>query len=172
MNLAMDLIREALLGGSGSGGGGGGGGLELIKTVPLGHITTASTTQEDTGKTIVIDDFADYDFLLLVFMSNIDDDSVGNICNVTMALVNKTGRNSSPTHNVQGYRYNMSRKLDSSVKYIYRNSNSTAYGVYATNGTISNGTITFPVMKKYNSSIGTIDWDYTAYVYGIKFLGG
>ena len=166
MNISDYLFSEALVGG----GGGGGGGLELIKTVPLGHITTSSTTAEDTGKTIVIDNFADYDFLLLVFKSDIDDDSLGNICCVTMALVNKTGLNSTPTHNIQGYRYNMSRKTYSSEKYIYRNCDSLAYGVYAATGTISDGTITFPIMKKYNSSIGTVDWDYTAYVYGLKFL--
>ena len=168
MNLAMDLIREALLGG---GGGGGGGGIaELIKTQSLGTLSTTSTTEVNTGLTISVPNANVYDILIVLTKakeSPVDyhigtatilclnkQDYTGNITNVT-TIKNK---------------YMMSHRHSSGGDYIRSGSGSTEYGVYVKNTSYTDNIDVSTVYMKYNSTeSGTINGDFDAYVYGIKF---
>lgn len=172
MNLAMDLIREALLGGSGGGGGGGGGIAELIKTQSLGTLSTTSTTEVNTGLTISVPNANVYD--ILIVLTKAKESAVDyHIGTATFLCLNKQTFNGILNiTNVTTIKnkYVMSYRHNTNGDYIRSSSGSTEYGVYVKNTSYTDNIDVSTVYMKYNSTeSGTINGDFDAYVYGIKF---
>lgn len=169
MNLAMDLIREALLGGSG-GGGGGGGIAELIKTESLGALSTTSTTEVNTGLTISVPNANIYD--ILIVLTKAKESQAGyHIGTATILCLNKQGYDGNITNvTTIKNKYMMRHNTSSGGEFIRTGSGSTEYGVYVKNTSYTDNIDVSTVYMKYSATeSGTIDGNFDAYVYGIKF---
>ena len=153
--------------------GGGSSNFTLLGTKSVGTISTSSTTDTDTGQTIVLTGWNDYD--LLVCECSVDTKTNGRHAESTRlawltassTVATKNGCTfATATHNT---------KLSSSGTATTR-SNTTPYGVYAKAGTISGSNLTLTIYQRYNSTqTGTINGSYTMRVYGCKIydlIGG
>ena len=156
----------------GTSSGGGGSSPTLLGTLAVGSISTNSTTDTDTGKSITVKGIYDYD--LLICQCSVDTKTNGRhvvstrLCWLTAssAIATKNGATfATATWNV---------KLSSSGTATSRSS-TTAYGVYAKAATISagstgdNGQAVITIYQRYNSTqTGTINGSYTMRVYGVK----
>lgn len=154
-------------------GGGGGGGLTLLNTTSLGTLSTTSTSAADTGKSLSVTGYGDYD-LLIVDVSV--DTPVNNRHTSTVSMILVTGTSSVSTKNTYTVVSNKwNSKLGSTGTGSTRQS-TTAYGIYANSATVSSGTMTIPLYYRQNSnSTGTLNGTYTARVYGVKLyelIGG
>lgn len=152
---------------------GGSGGLTLLKTTSLGTLSTTSTSGADTGKSLSVTGYADYD-LLIVDVSV--DTPVNGRHTSTVSMILVTGTSSVGTKNTYTVVSNKwNSKLGSTGTGSTRQS-TTAYGIYANSATVSSSTMTIPLYYKYNSnSTGTLNGTYTARVYGVKLydlIGG
>lgn len=158
---------------AGTNSGGGGGGLTLLNTTSLGTLSTTSTSATDTGKSLSITGYADYD-LLIVDVSV--DSPVNGRHTSTVSMILVTGTSSVSTKNTYTVVSNKwNSKLGSTGTGSTRQS-TTAYGIYANSATVSNSTMTVPLYYRQNSnSTGTLNGTYTARVYGVKLyelIGG
>ena len=156
-----------------SSGGGGGSGLTLLKTTSLGTLSTSSTSASDTGKTMTVTGYNDYD-VLVVDVSV--DSPVNNRHTSTVSFVILTGTSSVDTKNTYTVASNKwNSKLSSTGGGSTRQS-TTAYGIYVNAATVSGSTMTLTFYQRYNSnSTGTLNGTYTARVYGLKLydlIGG
>ena len=154
-------------------GGGGSGGLTLLKTTSLGTLSISSTSATDTGKSLTVTGYADYD-LLIVDVSV--DTLVNNRHTSTVSFILVTGTSSVGTKNTYTVASNKwNSKLNSSGTGSTRQS-TTAYGIYANSASVSSSTMTIPLYYRYNSnSTGTLNGTYTARIYGVKLydlIGG
>lgn len=154
-------------------GGGGGSGLTLLNTYSLGTLSTSSTSATDTGKSMTLTGYNDYD--LLVVDVSVDTPTNGRHTS-TVSFVLLTGTSNVGTKNtytVAGNKWNS--KLSSSGTGSTRQSTS-AYGVYVNAASVSGSTMTLTFYYRYNSSsTGTLNGSYTARVYGVKLydlIGG
>lgn len=159
--------------GTNSGGGGGGSGLTLIKTTSLGTLSISSTSATDTGKSLTVTGYADYD-LLIVDVSV--DTPVNNRHTSTVSFILVTGTSNVSTKNTYTVASNKwNSKLGSTGTGSTRQS-TTAYGIYANSASVSSSTMTIPLYYRYNSnSTGTLNGTYTARIYGVKLydlIGG
>ena len=157
----------------GTASGGGGSGLTLLKTTSLGSLSTSSTSAADTGKSMTVTGYNDYD--LLVVDVSVDTPTNGRHTS-TVSLVLLTGTSSVGTKNTYTVGSNKwNSKLSSSGTGSTRQSTS-AYGVYVNAATVSNSTMTLTFYYRYNSNnTGTLNGSYTARVYGLKLydlIGG
>lgn len=154
-------------------GGGGGSGLTLLKTTSLGTLSTSSTSAQNTGKTMTVTGYSDYD--LLVVDVSVDTTTNGrHTSTVSMILVTGTSNVSTKnTYTVMSNKWNS--KLGSTGTGSTRQSTS-AYGVYVNSASVSSSTMTLAFYYRYNSNnTGTINGTYTARVYGVKLydlIGG
>ena len=154
---------------TGTNSGGGGSSLTLLKTVSLGTLSTSSTSNTDTGKTVALassTNFTDYDVLIY----DIENDSPTNSrhrSTVSMAYITGTSNISTKnTYTVGSNKWNT--KLGSTGTVSSRQS-STAYGIFIYVVTVSGGTATATIYYRYNNnSTGTINGSYTCKVYGLK----
>lgn len=153
--------------------GGGSGGLTLLKSTSLGTLSTSSTSAADTGKTMTVTGYADYDLLVV-------DVSVDTLTNgrhtstVSMVLVTGTSNvNTKNTYTVVSNKWNSKRSSSGTGS---TRQSTTAYGVYVYSASVSSGTMTLTFYYRYNSnSTGTLNGTYTARVYGVKLydlIGG
>lgn len=145
----------------------------LLKTTSLGSLSTSSTSSTDTGKTMTLTGYNDYD-LLIVDVSV--DSPTNNRHTSTVSTVLLTGTsnvNTKNTYTVGSNKWNS--KLNSSGTGTTRQSTS-AYGIYVNAATVSNSTMTLTFYYRYNNNnTGTINGTYTARVYGVKLydlIGG
>ena len=152
---------------------GGGSGLTLLKTTSLGTLSTSSTSASDTGKTMTVTGYNDYD-VLVVDVSV--DTLVNNRHTSTVSMVYLTGTSSVDTKNtytVGAHKWNS--RLSSTGAGSTRQSQ-TAYGVYVNAASVSSSTMTLTFYYRYNNNnTGTINGTYTARVYGLKLydlIGG
>lgn len=158
---------------TGTNSGGGGSGLTLLKTTSLGALQTSSTSASDTGKTLTLTGYNDYD--LLVVDISVDTKTNGrHTSTVSMVLLTGTSNVSTKnTYTVGSNKWNS--KLSSNGTGSTRQS-TTAYGVYVNAASVSNGTMTMTIYYRYNSnSTGTLNGNYTARIYGVKLydlIGG
>ena len=157
----------------GTASGGGGSGLTLLKTTSLGSLSTSSTSAADTGKSMTVTGYNDYD--LLVVDVSVDTPTNGRHTS-TVSFVLLTGTSSVSTKNTYTVGSNKwNSKLSSSGTGSTRQSTS-AYGVYVNAATVSSSTMTLTFYYRYNSnSTGTLNGTYTARVYGVKLydlIGG
>lgn len=156
-----------------SSGGGGGSGLTLLKTTSLGTLSTSSTSAADTGKSLSVTGYDDYD-LLIVDVSV--DSTVNGRHTSTVSMILLTGTSNVSTKNTYTVASNKwNSKLGSTGTGSTRQS-TTAYGIYANSASVSSSTMTIPLYYRYNSnSTGTLNGTYTARVYGVKLydlIGG
>lgn len=156
----------------GTASGGGSSSPTLLGTLAVGTISTSSTTDTDTGKSITVKGIYDYD--LLICQCSVDTKTNGRhvvstrLCWLTAssAIATKNGATfATATWNV---------KLSSSGAATSRAS-TTSYGVYAKAATVSagstgdNGQAVITIYQRYNSTqTGTINGTYTMRVYGVK----
>lgn len=154
-------------------GGGGGSGLTLLKTTSLGSLSTSSTSATDTGKSMTVTGYNDYDVLVV----DVSVDSITNSRHTsTVSMVYLTGTSAVTTKNTYAVGSNKwNSKVGSSGTGSTRQSTS-AYGIYVNAATVSNSTMTLTFYYRYNSNnTGTINGTYTARVYGLKLydlIGG
>lgn len=154
-------------------GGGGGSGLTLLKTTSLGTLSTSSTSAQDTGKTMTVTGYNDYD--LLVVDVSVDTTTNGRHTS-TVSMIYLTGTSNVSTKNTYTVGSNKwNSKLGSTGTGSTRQA-TTAYGVYVNSASVSNSTMTLAFYYRYNSSsTGTLNGTYTARVYGVKLydlIGG
>lgn len=159
--------------------GGGGGMGTLLGTLAVGTISTSSTTDTDTGKSITVKGIYNYDLLICECSVNTKTNGrhacTSRLCWLTAGTTigTKNGATfATATWNV---------KLSSSGTATSR-SNTTSYGVYAKAATVSagstgdNGQAVITIYRRYNNTqTGTINGTYTMRVYGINLydlIGG
>ena len=157
----------------GTSSGGGGSGLTLLKTSALGSLSTSSTSATDTGKSMTVTGYNDYDVLVV----DVSVDSITNSRHTsTVSMVYLTGTSAVTTKNTYAVGSNKwNSKVGSSGTGSTRQSTS-AYGIYVNAATVSGSTMTLTFYYRYNSNnTGTINGTYTARVYGLKLydlIGG
>lgn len=149
-------------------GGGGGSALTLVATKNLGTISTSSTQATDTGQTLSITGFDDYDLLICICHTSTHTNN-RHVATVRLLSFAATANVSSKTSVViasstQHY------KLSNGV--LSERTGTTAYGVYVNSGSIYTSgtrTLTLTIYQRYNStSTGTINGTYVLDVYGVK----
>lgn len=158
---------------TGTASGGGGSGLTLLKTTSLGTLSTSSTSAADTGKSMTVTGYNDYDLLIV----DVSVDSVANSRHTsTVSLIFLTGTSNVTTKNTYTVGSNKWNSKRGSTGTASTRQSTTAYGIYANSATVSNNTMTIPFYYRYNSNnTGTINGTYTARVYGVKLydlIGG
>lgn len=158
---------------TGTNSGGGGSGFTLLKTTSLGSLSTSSTSAADTGKSLSVTGYNDYD-LLIVDVSV--DSTVNGRHTSTVSMILLTGTSNVDTKNTYTVVSNKwNSKLGSTGTGSTRQS-TTAYGIYANSASVSSSTMTIPLYYRYNSnSTGTLNGTYTARVYGVHLydlIGG
>lgn len=146
-----------------SGDGGGGGGMTLLQTVDCGHLKTSSTSATDTGISADVD-VTGYDELVSVSVSNATDTGYHK---ATIAFTTIYGSNrNSPNRN-----YALLNGIVFKITSTGYQTASAPQGVWAVINGIADGIATVNVNMRYNSTnTGTIDGDYTLYLYGIDGL--
>lgn len=169
-NLVAGNIKSGttIFGVAGTYTGGGGSGLTLLKSTSLGTLSTTSTSATDTGKSMTVTGYNDYD-VLVVDVSV--DTATNNRHTSTVSFVILTGTSNVTTKNTYTVGSNKwNSKLSSSGTASTRQSTS-AYGIYANAATVSGTTMTITFYYRYNSTnTGTINGSYTARVYGLKLI--
>jgi len=156
--------------GTASGGGGVG---TLLATKSLGAISTSNTTAEDTGQTVTVSNINSYDALLVE--TSVDTQTNGrHTCTcVWIWLTASSNVNTKSGATIATAKMNMKRSSNGTTT---TRSNTTSYGVYPNSCSLSNGTATLPIYKRYNSTqTGTLNGNYTTRVYGFKLydmIGG
>ena len=156
-----------------SSGGGGTSNFTLLGSKSLGTISTSSTTDTDTGQTIVVTGWNDYD--LLVCECSVDTQTNNrHTCSTRTAWL--TASSNVTTKNGCTFATATWNSKRSSSGTTTTRAGTTAYGVYAKAGTISGTNLTITIYQRYNStSTGTINGSYTMRVYGVKIydlIGG
>lgn len=145
----------------------------LLGTKSLGTISTNSTTDTDTGQTLVLTGWNDYD--LLVCECSVNTKTNGRHAETTRLAWLTASSNISTKNGCTFATATHNTKLSSNGTATAR-SNTTAYGVYAKAGTISGSNLTLTIYQRYNSTAtGTINGNYTLRVYGCKIydlIGG
>ena len=154
-------------------GGGGTSNFTLLGTKSVGTISTTSTTDTDTGQTIVLTGWNDYDLLVCECSVNTTTNN-RHTCSTRLAWL--TGTSNVTTKNTCTFATATWNSKRSSSGTATTRSNTTPYGVYAKAGTISGTNLTLTIYQRYNSTqTGTINGSYTMRVYGCKIydlIGG
>lgn len=149
------------------------GNFTLLGTKSVGTISTSSTTDTDTGQTLVLTGWNNYD--LLVCECSVNTKTNGRHTETTRLAWLTASSNISTKSGCTFATATHNTKLSSSGTATAR-SNTTAYGVYAKAGTISGSNLTLTIYQRYNSTqTGTINGTYTLRVYGCKIydlIGG
>lgn len=155
--------------------GGGTSNFTLLGTKTVGTISTTSTTDTDTGQTIVIGSSAWNNYDLIVCECSVDTQTNGrHTCSTRLAWL--TASSNVTTKNGCTFATATWNSKKSSSGTATTRSSTTAYGVYAKAGTISGTNLTLTIYQRYNSTqTGTMNGSYTMRVYGCKIydlIGG
>lgn len=164
MNIAMDLIREALLGGSG-GGGGGGEKLILSDTLTISTTNTSAVLEKEWDVTDMIDMLEPVWFYAKIRdKAGLRDGYFGGsdyiICNKGAMLGNNT------------------YGLGANARWGARMTGGSLYNVNQTTGVYADWSIAassrkFRVYSKYGSGTSsTVDGEFTVELYKIPAIGG
>lgn len=153
--------------------GGGSSNFTLLGTKSVGTISTSSTTDTDTGQTIVVTGWNDYDLIVCECSVNTQTNN-RHLCSTRLAWL--TASSAVTTKNGCTFATATWNAKKSSSGTVTTRSNTTPYGVYAKAGTISGSNLTITIYQRYNSTqTGTINGSYTMRVYGCKIydlIGG
>lgn len=150
---------------------GGGGVGTLLATESLGHIRVTSSSAVSLGKTIILDgaDALSYDLLLVIITA--DEATPGrHLATASMMLVYGTDNREDGKAGYSAYDVNNRWNAKVNVQGNISTSQS-GRGLHASSGSVSltDETITITLSGVYHSTqTGTIDNDYTAYVYGVN----
>lgn len=158
---------------AGTSSGGGGGIGTLLNTTSIGTVNTTSTQAATLNVSLSVSGINNYDLLIV-------ESSVNTVTNnrhtSTVAVIFLTASSNVGTKNgatIATAKWNS--KISSSAV-TTTNVSTTAYGIYPNSCSVSNGTATIPMYRRYNStSTGTINGTYTARVYGVNLydlIGG
>lgn len=154
---------------TGTASGGGGGIGTLLNTTSLGSINTTSTTATSLNISLSVSGVNNYD--LLIVESSVNSLTANRHC-ATIGLIFLTGSSTVATKNGGGIatmKLNIKCGSNTSTKTSVQGT--TAYGIYPNSVSVSNGTATIPMYRRYNStSTGTINGTYTARVYGVNLV--
>lgn len=166
----MDLY-DVLFAKSLSGNGGGGGGnnpFTLLKTADLGHITNTGT--ETTVGTVVVKGVNPYDVLFVITKAAAIE------YNKNIMTVDTIFQWGTSDINTKNNKDNLTSKLafymSDSGQNKMRSTRAGTYGIYCTSSFTDDDdrTATLTMIARKGSATGTIDGDYTTYVYGVKFM--
>ena len=156
--------------------GGGSGIGDLLSTTAIGAYSTSSTQATNMNMNIAATNVNGYDVLLV---ETSVDTEVANRHTATVGVAFITNSTNVSTKNAAVMANAKWNAKLSSTSVTQTTSSTTAYGIYPNSCTIttaSNGTATFAMYARYNSTrSGTINGTYTARVYGIKLcdlIGG
>lgn len=154
--------------------GSGSGGPTLLNTTSIGTVNTTSTQAASLNVNCVVSGVNDYDLLIVEASVN---SLTASRHAATVSLIFLTGSTAIGTKNGQAIATaKLNIKVGNSTSTLTSNTNTTAYGVYANSCSISSGTATIAMYRRYNStSTGTMNGNYTARVYGVKLadlIGG
>lgn len=168
-NLVAGNIKSGttIFGVTGTYAGSGGVG-ELLNTTSLGSINTSSTTAASVAN-VSVSDINTYDLLIVDCSVNTE---TNNRHTSTVSVVFLTGSsNAATTKNgnvIATAKWN-SKKNSSGTHLSYQST--TAYGIYVNSCSISSGTATLGIYRRYNSTqTGTINGTYTCRTYGVKLI--
>ena len=149
-------------------GGGGGGVGTLLNTTSIGTVSTTSTSAASLNVSLSVSSVNNYDLLIVESSVN---STTNNRHTATVGLIFLTGSSSASTKNgatIATAKWNS--KLSSNGT-ATTNVSTTAYGIYPNSCSVSDGTATIPMYRRYNStSTGTINGTYTARVYGVNLI--
>lgn len=149
--------------------GGGGSGLTKLATKDLGTISTSSTSAADTGQTLDVEGFDEYDLLICITHTS---PHTNNRNLGTIRLVNLAATSNVNTKTGTGVATSTQNIKLSSGGVIQTRVGTTPYGVYVNAATLNtSGTrrITLTIYQRYNSTnSGTINGHYVLDVYGLK----
>lgn len=162
-NLASLVVNVS--GGSGIG--------TLLNTTSLGSISSSSTQAASLNISLEVTGINNYDLLIV-------ESSVNSVTNnrhtATVGVIFLTASSSVDTKNGATIATAKWNSKISSNGTTTTNVSTTAYGIYPNSCSISSGTASIPMYRRYNStSTGTINGTYTARVYGVKLydlIGG
>jgi galactitol-specific phosphotransferase system IIB component len=156
--------------------GGGSGIGDLLATTAIGAYSTTSTQATNMNMNIAATNVNGYDVLLV---ETSVDTEVANRHTATVGVAFITNSTNVSTKNAAVMANAKWNAKLSSTSVTQTTSSTTAYGIYPNSCTVtttSNGTATFAMYARYNSTrSGTINGTYTARVYGIKLcdlIGG
>jgi len=173
-NGTYDVTNLASLVVNVSGGGSGIG--DLLATTAIGAYSTTSTQATNMNMNIAATNVNGYDVLLV---ETSVDTEVANRHTATVGVAFITNSTNVSTKNAAVMANAKWNAKLSSTSVTQTTSSTTAYGIYPNSCTVtttSNGTATFAMYARYNSTrSGTINGTYTARVYGIKLcdlIGG
>lgn len=165
-NLAQLIVNVS--GGSGIG--------DLLSTTNIGAYSTSTTSSTNMNISTAATNINAYDLLLV---ETSVDTKVANRHMATVGavfLLNSTNADTKNASAIATVKWNA--KLSSS-SVTQTTSSTSAYGIYPNSCTIttaSNGTATFPMYSRYNSTrSGTINGNYKTRIYGVKLcdlIGG
>ena len=157
-------------------GGGGSGIGDLLSTTNIGAYSTSTTSSTNMNISTAATNINAYDLLLV---ETSVDTKVANRHMATVGavfLLNSTNADTKNASAIATVKWNA--KLSSS-SVTQTTSSTSAYGIYPNSCTIttaSNGTATFPMYSRYNSTrSGTINGNYKTRIYGVKLcdlIGG
>lgn len=154
-------------------GGGGGGIGTLLNTTSIGSVSTSSTSAASLNISLSVSNINNYDLLIV-------ESSVNSVTNnrhtATVGVIYLTASSSVGTKNGATIATAKWNSKISSTGTTTTSVSTTAYGIYPNSCSVSNGTATIPMYRRYNStSTGTINGTYTARVYGVNLydlIGG
>lgn len=162
-NLAQLVVNVASGGGIGT----------LLNTTTIGTVSTTSTQAASLNVSCEVSGVNSYD--LLIVESSVNTKTNGRHA-ATIGLIFLTASSAIGTKNggtIATAKLNVKLASNGTAT---SSTSTTAYGIYPNSVSISNGTATIPMYRRYNStSTGTINGTYTARVYGVKLydlIGG
>lgn len=174
-NLVAGNIKSGttIFGVTGTYSGGGSGIGTLLNTTSLGTINTTSTQAASLNISLSVSSINNYD--LLIVESSVNTTTNGRHAS-TVGLIFLTAGSDIGTKNgatIATAKLNTKLSSNGTATSV---AGTTAYGVYPNSCTISSGTASIPMYRRYNStSTGTINGTYTARVYGVNLydlIGG
>lgn len=148
--------------------GGGGGIGTLLATQSIGSVNTTSTQAASLNVSVSVSSINNYDLLIV-------ESSVNTVTNgrhtATIGLIFLTASSSASTKNGATIATAKLNSKNSSTGTTTTSVSTTAYGIYPNSCTISDGSASIPMYRRYNStSTGTINGTYTTRVYGVNLL--
>ena len=143
--------------------------FKKIATKNLGTISTSNTTATDTGQTLVVEGFDDYDLLVCICHTSPHTNGrhVSTVRLIEFAATSTSSTKTSATIATATEHYKLS-----SAGVLSCRAGTTPYGVYPYSATLSTSggrKLTLAIYQRYNStSTGTINGNYIMDVYGVK----
>ena len=158
---------------TGSYAGGGGGVGTLLVTQSIGSVSSSSTSATSLNINVTVSSVNNYDLLVVETSVNTN---TNNRHTATTRLVFLTASSTVGTKNGATLATATWNSKLSSSGVTTTNVSTTAYGIYPNSCSVSSGTATLAMYRRYNStSTGTINGTYTTRVYGVNLydlIGG